>query len=35
MESFADTLVSVGVVVAGIIIHFTGWYFIDPLSVLG
>lgn len=27
----ADTLVSVGVVVAGIIIGFTGWYVIDPI----
>ncbi|MEG1615481.1 MAG: cation diffusion facilitator family transporter [Bacteroidales bacterium] len=27
----ADTLVSVGVVVSGIIISFTGWYIIDPL----
>lgn len=27
----ADTLVSVGVVVSGIIIHFTGWFIIDPI----
>lgn len=27
----ADTLVSVGVLVAGIVIQFTGWYIIDPL----
>ncbi len=27
----ADTLVSVGVVISGIIIHFTGWSFIDPV----
>lgn len=27
----ADTLVSVGVVVSGIIIHFTGWNLIDPI----
>lgn len=27
----ADTLVSVGVVVSGIIIHFTGWYILDPI----
>lgn len=27
----ADTLVSVGVVVSGIIIHFTGWYILDPV----
>lgn len=27
----ADTLVSVGVVVSGIIIHYTGWYVLDPI----
>lgn len=27
----ADTLVSIGVVVSGIIIHFTGWYVLDPI----
>lgn len=27
----ADTLVSVGVVVSGIVIGFTGWYIIDPI----
>lgn len=27
----ADTLVSVGVVVSGILIMFTGWYIIDPI----
>ena len=27
----ADTLVSVGVVVSGFVIHFTGWYILDPL----
>ena len=27
----ADTLVSVGVVASGIIIHFTGWTLIDPI----
>lgn len=27
----ADTLVSVGVVVSGIVIHFTGWYVLDPI----
>jgi cobalt-zinc-cadmium efflux system protein len=27
----ADTLVSVGVVISGIIISFTGWYVIDPI----
>ena len=31
LHMLADTLVSVGVVIAGIIIHFTGWYFIDPV----
>ena len=31
----ADTLVSVGVVVAGIVIHYTGWYFIDPVIGIG
>lgn len=27
----ADTLVSVGVVVSGIVIHLTGWYTLDPI----
>ncbi len=27
----ADTLVSVGVVISGIVISFTGWYFIDQI----
>lgn len=27
----ADALVSIGVVISGIIIHFTGWYLIDPI----
>ena len=27
----ADTLVSVGVVVSGIVIHFTGWFVLDPI----
>ena len=31
LHMLADTLVSVGVVVAGCVIHFTGWYFIDPV----
>ncbi len=31
LHMVADTLVSVGVVVAGIVIHFTGWYIIDPI----
>ncbi len=31
MHMIADALVSVGVVVSGIIIHFTGWYVIDPV----
>lgn len=26
-----DALVSVGVVIAGIVIHYTGWYIIDPI----
>ena len=30
----ADTLVSVGVVISGIIIHFTGWTVIDPIVSL-
>lgn len=31
LHMLADTLVSVGVVVSGIIIQFTGWYVIDPI----
>lgn len=31
LHMLVDTLVSVGVVVAGIVIHYTGWYFIDPI----
>lgn len=31
----ADTLVSVGVLVSGIIIQHTGWYIIDPLIGIG
>lgn len=27
----ADALVSIGVVVSGLVIHYTGWYVIDPL----
>lgn len=27
----ADTLVSLGVAVSGIVIHFTGWYVLDPI----
>jgi cobalt-zinc-cadmium efflux system protein len=30
----ADTLVSVGVVVSGIVIHYTGWTVIDPIVSL-
>lgn len=30
----ADTLVSVGVVISGIVIAFTGWYIIDPIISL-
>lgn len=35
LHMLADTLVSVGVVVAGIVIRFTGWYFIDPIIGIG
>ena len=31
LHMLADTLVSVGVVVSGIVIHYTGWTVIDPL----
>lgn len=31
MHMAADTLVSIGVVISGIVIHFTGWYLIDPI----
>lgn len=31
MHMAADTLVSVGVVVSGIVIHYTGWYVLDPV----
>lgn len=31
LHMLADTLVSVGVVVSGIIIKYTGWYLIDPI----
>lgn len=34
MHMLADTLVSVGVVVSGILIHFTGWYVVDPIMGL-
>ena len=30
----ADTLVSVGVVISGIVIHYTGWTVIDPIVSL-
>ena len=30
----ADTLVSVGVVISGVVISFTGWYIIDPIVSL-
>ena len=30
----ADTLVSVGVVISGIVIHYTGWTIIDPIVSL-
>ena len=35
LHMLADTLVSVGVVVAGIVIHYTGWNFIDPVIGIG
>ena len=31
LHMLADTLVSVGVVVSGIVIHYTGWWVIDPI----
>lgn len=31
LHMLADALVSVGVVVSGVIIYFTGWYIIDPI----
>ncbi|MDQ3845376.1 MAG: cation diffusion facilitator family transporter [Bacteroidota bacterium] len=31
LHLLADALVSIGVVIAGIIIFYTGWYYIDPL----
>ena len=31
LHMLADTLVSVGVVVSGIVIHYTGWTVIDPI----
>lgn len=31
LHMLADALVSVGVVVSGIVIHFTDWYIIDPI----
>lgn len=31
LHMIADTLVSVGVVISGIVIHFTGWSLIDPI----
>lgn len=30
----ADTLVSIGVVVAGVVIYFTDWYILDPIIAL-
>ncbi len=35
LHMLADALVSIGVVISGIVIHFTGWYIIDPLIGLG
>ena len=34
LHMVADTLVSVGVVISGLIITFTGWYMIDPIVSL-
>lgn len=34
LHMLADTLVSVGVVVSGVVIHFTGWTAIDPIMGL-
>lgn len=34
LHMLADTLVSVGVVISGIVISFTGWNFIDPIISL-
>ena len=34
LHMVADTLVSVGVVISGIIIHYTGWSLIDPIVSL-
>ncbi len=31
LHMLADTLVSVGVVVSGIVIHYTGWTLVDPI----
>ncbi|MBO7491884.1 MAG: cation transporter [Bacteroidales bacterium] len=31
LHMLADTLVSIGVVVSGILIYFTGWYIVDPI----
>ncbi len=31
LHMIADTLVSVGVFVSGIVIHYTGWFIIDPI----
>ncbi|MBQ9418256.1 MAG: cation transporter [Bacteroidales bacterium] len=35
LHMLADTLVSVGVVVGGIIIQYTGWWIVDPIIGLG
>lgn len=35
LHLLADALVSVGVVIAGIIIHFTNWYWLDTVVSLG
>lgn len=35
MHMLADTLVSVGVVASGVVIHFTGWEWVDPIVGIG
>jgi cobalt-zinc-cadmium efflux system protein len=34
LHLLADALVSIGVVVAGVLISFTGWYWLDPVASL-
>ncbi len=35
LHMFADTASSVAIIIAAVIVYFTGWYFIDPLIGLG